>query len=545
MALVDNIPLPKSGMQAFDDSLLNSQQIFNSLVNNRRINTLLPGEVTAQQDAHLLAPYTRDLTHSQAQSNYAQALRSNKLLPLDMQKEADEHDFQKYRIQTAIADNNLKNSQSNRSNQLLPGDVALQPVQRGFVQSEADKNNELIRQSLIKRKIDLRQRGLDENGNPIPAADANMPATVGSQFPQSASSNNTSMFDNLISPQANNAADALSETSPAMTPIRSVTGFQNTPIAGTPNFQNTSITQPSSATLYPALAQKMQNMQSTPPQQPPQTPLTAQGQQQVESNKENANSIIELQAPRKGDEWKDQAINSTNMGDKIPGVVKLGENNGYIIQQYPSGAIKAVKEVSSPADIEQEKINVKNADKLDQAAQAHAPMIDILSNMTRLLQEHPEISNYPSGYLAEHNFNSSTPAGEYQALSKQAQAQLARQGSNHGGAYALMFGAQGKADIKNPATYNLGMLKGLLDEEVTGVETSRKLKNKYMPGKELMFDYPESYQKLKASEERNGKNPDKLLKLVTPEQREYTKKKYNIRSDRELDTYLKTHYGYK
>ena len=484
MAVTGPIPLPQMGYQALNDSMANSQSIFNSLTANRRTNALLPGDIQKQQDEHLLAPYTRDLTHAQAQSNYAQALRSNKLLPYDMQKEADEHAYQYYRKLSAVAQANLENQQAERSRQMLPGDITKQgdehlqaAPQRAYTQSEVDKNNQSINAAKLKLKLDLLQRGYDENGNKLP--DANMPVTQGSQ---AVPSNDTSMFNNLVSPQATDTQSTLSGNSPAMTPNSGITGFQNTPMQQAPQqFANSPIAPPVSASLYPALAQKVQSMQAgNAPQapQPPQNPMpltqpgTSQAQQQAPnapSNSQNVNPVIETQPAKKGQEWKDNAAGEKNLGDNVE-KVHAAYHDGYLFKYYPSERV--TKQLVGPAIDEKSaamldrqmsladaKQNIAISKTLNDTAQSNFDVATQAQEAIAIMEKNNNSTGWiPGGASLIHGSNNKDTA-RLKELFGSIQSATSRLADPKGAIGALRWASSVKPSLYNGTTYNIAMLQ--------------------------------------------------------------------------------------
>lgn len=536
MALVDNIPLPKTGMEAFDTGMTNSQNIFNSLVANRKTNALLPGQVQAQGDAHLLAPYTRNLTAAEAANQYAAAKRSNEMLKPDLQKAADEHAFQTYRQNLAQAQANQDNAAATRSNELLPADKIkyadehLQAApQREFTQSEADKNKQLIKQAEIKSHFDMARAGFDDFGNPLPSDSAPAPtAAPPIQAPQLPPTQSTGAFDSLM-----NSGSPM-DTS-AMTPANQ-SPFQNSSVSPTVgNMPNTPV--PNSLEMYPALAQKISQMRggnansapapAAPPAPSPQTPnLTSQADQQLDSNNPKVNPVIELQPAKKGDEWKDRIAGSDFQGSKAPGIT-TEYKDGMIIRNYPSGRVTAQQAGPTLDEKQAALLNRQNAynesktttatvKQLNDAAMANYSLSKEAQRGLDILLKNSNSTGLFKGVAAKSHLSNDPDTASLTTIFGNIQSGTAQQADPKGAVGALRWAATIKPSILNGNAYNISQLQEVIKTARDKYEEANR-QSIILTGKPLRVPFganPEKSQ-TKTESSTGGSKPDLIYNPQT------------------------------
>lgn len=195
----------------------------------------------------------------------------------------------------------------------------------------------------------------------------------------------------------------------------------------------------------------------------------------------------------------------------VPGIPKpvTHINNGMLLTQYPSGRITAqkipgIKPISQETPEARQKRetqtridaatgieDAKQASKLQTSGRDLLNLVTRAQKIKKLLDENSDLTGLRQGGLAALNLSQSKKLAEFDQTTRKLQADMARYGSQRGGAQALKWAERSKPGTFKSVDYNQGMIKSILDDSKADYdEMASEYKDR--TGKEFPLKFPEN-----------------------------------------------------
>jgi hypothetical protein len=161
---------------------------------------------------------------------------------------------------------------------------------------------------------------------------------------------------------------------------------------------------------------------------------------------------------------------------KIPDI-QTRVDNGIEYKTYPSGMTVASK--IGPSDIEKEemKVNAKVSTDIRKSARDLKSMHDRALKLKKMIEEDPNLTGIIQGGKAQFNLSNDPKLAEFIQTSRKLQADMARYGSQRGGAQALKWAERAKPGEYRSGKFNLGMINSILEDSKSDYEN---LNSEYM-----------------------------------------------------------------
>lgn len=112
----------------------------------------------------------------------------------------------------------------------------------------------------------------------------------------------------------------------------------------------------------------------------------------------------------------------------------------------------------------EKKENVKEGSKLVTAGRSLQGVYEKATKLKRLLEDNPGITGLRPGMMSKLNLSQSKALAEFDQTARRLQADMARYGSQRGGAQALKWAERAKPSNFRSEKYNLGMIDSILED---------------------------------------------------------------------------------
>jgi hypothetical protein len=260
--------------------------------------------------------------------------------------------------------------------------------------------------------------------------------------------------------------------------------------------------------------------QQTPQQISPETPQSIGNQNPFNKLQERLKSgeevVIRPPTNPRMAKW-DKLAGQTVMGIKIP-KVQSETKDGIRYDVYPSGLVKARKEALSATEQEQQKVDIKRAKDLEETGK----LINKFSQHSEALTDLFENKGLHTGNLAALRNWTNMPAkhvGTFMENSTPLVGQLSKELSQRGGAVVSGMAAAAKPDLKKPDDYNKEILNELHKQTYHDYQAV-KAEYERITGKEYPIKLSKFYEKVKVQ------SPHGVTAIRSPEEAEKLVKKY-------------------